>query len=270
MSSTRPPDHAPVKARPAARPLVDVVILCWNDEPQATLAAASALASIGVQVSVTMVDNGSDVPVRSRPEVSLVRSEHNLGVAAGRNLGAGGATAPFVCFLDSDAALDPDCLAALVRALDDPGVALAAPVFHGYRPEHTAGRAPTLGRKLARAAGVTSTYAASLGAGPVRAVDFSIGACQLVRRDAFLEIGGFDERYFYGPEDVDLCLRLADAGHRVVQVDEAGCRHDARRTSRRPWTTRGVRHGMAVLRHLWIHRHRRHLAERVPSTMETT
>lgn len=266
MSSMTSPDPAPLEARPASLPRVDVVILCWNDEAQATVASASALASTGVSVSVTVVDNGSDVPLRFRPDVHLVRNGRNLGVAAGRNLGAGKGSAPFVCFLDSDAALDPNCLEGLVHAFDDPDVAVAAPVFHGHRPEHTAGRAPTLARKMARAAGMTATYAPGTGTGPVRVVDFAIGACQLLRRDAFFEIGGFDERYFYGPEDVDLCLRLADAGYRVVQVDGARCRHNARRTSRRLWTARGFRHAMAVLQHLWIRRCRRGV---VPSTAET-
>lgn len=263
----RTPPAEPETTPHGATPRVDVVILCWNDQAQAMEAIESALASDGVAVSVTLVDNGSEDPVAPRPGVELVRSLRNIGVAAGRNLGGARGSAPLLCFLDSDAVLDRGCLQHLAAALRDPAVALAAPVFAGHRPEHTAGRAPTLARKAVRGLGLTSTYAASSGPGPVRAVDFAIGACQLVRRNAFEAVGGFDEQYFYGPEDVDLCLRLAIAGYQVVQVDGASCRHDARRTSRRLWTTRGVRHGAAVVRHLWTHRHhRRHSGKPSPSS----
>ena len=71
---------------------------------------------------------------------------------------------------------------------------------------------------------------------------------------AFESVGGLDESYFYGPEDVDLCLRLREAGFRIVQVQSARCDHPPRRRSRKLWTMRGVRHSRAVIRHLWRHR----------------
>ncbi len=240
---------------------VDVVVLSWNDGDLARRAAASALRSAGVRARVHLVDNGSAEPLTPGTELggagTLVhRSPRNLGVAAGRNLGASLGSAPLVCFLDSDAVLEPDCLHALASAMAaDPSVAVAAPVFAGHRPEQTAGRAPTLWRKAARGLGLTDAYAGAVRDGrPQWDVDFAIGACQLVRRDVFEHLGGFDERYFYGPEDVDLCLRAKADGRRVVQVGRACCHHRARRSSRRLWTRNGFRHGLAVLRHLWVHR----------------
>ena len=85
-------------------------------------------------------------------------------------------------------------------------------------------------------------------------VDFAIGACQLMRRVAFEGVGGLDESYFYGPEDVDFCLRLRDAGWEIVQAGDARCIHPPRRRNRKVLTRRGVAHGWAVVRHLARHR----------------
>jgi len=101
---------------------------------------------------------------------------------------------------------------------------------------------------------VKDTYRTVDTAGPWWDVDFAIGACQLVRREVFEAAGGFDEEYFYGPEDVDFCLRLREGGLRIVQVADAGCHHPPRRRNRAVFTRRGMRHATAVARHLWRHR----------------
>ncbi len=246
------------------RPEVDVVILTWNDGDLLGRAVSSALASEGVDVNVLVVDNGSDPPatVAADPRVTLVRNARNRGVAPARNQGASLGSAPVICFLDSDARLLPTTLLALAEALDQPGVALTAPVFSGQRPEESAGRAPSLVVKVMRVLDLRSTYELDGTGGPSWDVDFAIGACQLVRRDAFERAGGFDESYFYGPEDVDLCLRLREGGARVVQVGAARCEHPPRRRNRGLLTKRGIQHGRAVVRHLWRHRH---FGRRVPA-----
>jgi len=188
--------------------------------------------------------------------VMLHRNETNRGVAPARNQGVAAGSHPLVCLLDSDARLHPTSLAALVDVVvADDTVGLAAPVFAGQRPTDSAGAAPTLSRKAARAMGFTSTYReGGAEAGGVREVDFAIGACQVFRREAFDAVDGLDETYFYGPEDVDFCLRLKEAGWRVVQVSAAVVDHPPRRRNRKLFTKRGLAHAVAVLRHLRRHR----------------
>ena len=245
-------------------PDVDVVILTWNDGELLATAVDSALHSEDVGVAVVVVDNGSDPPAAvPQPGVELVRSETNLGVAPGRNLGAAKGSAPFLCLLDSDAELSPRSLRALLDAHDDPTVGVSVPVFRDQAPEASGGVAPTFSVKLARGLGLRSTYrsAARDQEAHVWDVDFGIGACQVIRRSVFDEVGGLDGSIFYGPEDVDFCLRVRAAGHRVVQVAGADVRHPPRRAFRQPFTRRGLQHGVAILRHLWRHRGGRNAAK---------
>lgn len=242
-----------------AADVVDVVVLCWNDQDDARRAIGSALASEGVDVRVHLVDNGSEpafAPEGVDPRVEVLRSETNLGVGGGRNRGTVHGSAPFVCFLDSDAVLEPSCLRRLVDAVQaDPRCGLAAPVFAGQSPEVGAGRAPTMLRKIVRGLGVTDRYRRMRPSGAVASwpVEFAIGACQLVRRDAYTEVGGIDAAFAFGPEDVDFCLRLGRADWSCVQVRDARCHHVARRSSRRLLSRRGGRHLRSLLVHYARH-----------------
>jgi len=248
---------------------VDVVILTWNDDPVLVDAAvASAIDSeLPGDVSVVVVDNASTLPYSGIADhrVRVIRAATNLGVGGGRNFGIAYGEAPLVCILDSDASLRPDCLAALVAELDRVGdVGLAAPVFVDQAPQASAGRAPGVVRKLLRATNHTDHYASSPGQGTGTAwdVDFAIGACQVFRRSAFDAVGGIDSSAQFGPEDVDFCLRLRAHGWRVRQVASATCEHPPRRAFRGLASRRGMRHSVAVVRHLWWHRTRRVVATR--------
>jgi len=144
-----------------------------------------------------------------------------------------------------------------------PDVALTAPVFIDQAPEASAGRAPTVWMKVSRALNLRAKYEPVTEVDGTWDVDFAIGACQLFRRSAYDAVDGLDERYFYGPEDVDFCLRLREAGFGIVQVRAARCEHPPRRRNKKLLTRRGLQHGVAVTRHLWRHRSFR---RRVPAS----
>lgn len=242
------------------RARVDVVILTWNDGAVLERAVQSALDAGGADVRVLVYDNGSDPPAATvcDERVTLIRDDVNRGVAGGRNRGIAHGDAPLVLLLDSDARLEQYAFDTLLAPLRDPEVAMVVPTFTDQAPEASAGRAPSLGRKVLRVLNVTSKYR-SVGrhaADPWWDVDFGIGACQLFRREAYDAVGGIDESFFYGPEDVDFCLRLKQAGWRVVQTSAAVCHHPPRRRYRRPLSRRGLSHAWAVVRYLARHRHR--------------
>ncbi len=69
---------------------------------------------------------------------------------------------------------------------------------------------------------------------PTDRADWFNGACMLVRKKAFVELQGFDERYHMYCEDVDFCIRLQLAGWKLGASD-ANVTHDGRRSSRKQW-----------------------------------
>jgi GT2 family glycosyltransferase len=76
---------------------VDVVILTRNDGDRLAVAVESVLQRVDVDVAVTVVDNGSIPPALvAAPGVRAIRSETNLGVGGGRNLGVGAGPAQYV------------------------------------------------------------------------------------------------------------------------------------------------------------------------------
>ncbi len=182
-------------------------------------------------VRVTVVDNASPdntLHVISDLPVDAVRSERNGGFSYGCNLGARRGNAPFLLFLNPDARIDAKALDALIGGLrSDPGAALAAP--------RIVDEDGTLLRSLRRFPRQRSTFGVALFAhrlwprsawtdelvrDPAAYVrpgtpEWVSGACMLVRRTVFEELGGFDEGFFLYSEDTDLCRRIWDAGHTV-------------------------------------------------------
>jgi N-acetylglucosaminyl-diphospho-decaprenol L-rhamnosyltransferase len=73
-------------------------------------------------------------------------------------------------------------------------------------------------------------------------VEWATAACLMIRRRAFDQIGGFDERYFLYFEDVDLCVRLRAAGFRVRYDPTVRLHHDYRAASRAGFRTPATRH----------------------------
>ena len=80
-----------------------------------------------------------------------------------------------------------------------------------------------------------------------------IGACQVIRRTALDEVGLLDERIFYGPEDVDLCLRMHRAGWQVEYVPDAVVMHLERRITRKLLSVLTARHVYGLGYFFWKH-----------------
>lgn len=193
---------------------------------------------------VVVVDNGStdgstDEVSRRFPDVEILRPGCNLGYGAAANRGVAATDTPWVVVGNPDLEVHAGALAILVGALSaDPGCALAGPLIRTAEGERypSARQFPSLVDAAGHAVlGIfapdnrfTRTYQKShLDHAPAgtATTDWVSGACFVVRRDAFEQVGGFDEAYFMYAEDVDLCWRLGRAGWRVAYVADAEVTH---------------------------------------------
>jgi len=81
-----------------------------------------------------------------------------------------------------------------------------------------------------------------------REVDYLIGACQVIRRELFDRVGLLDERIFYGPEDIDFCLRVRRAGWGIQWLHSVRIiHHEQRTTKRNPFSRISLRHYLALV-----------------------
>jgi GT2 family glycosyltransferase len=209
-----------------------VVVVNWN----AGSALAECLASVagggGGVMETIVVDNASSdrslAAARARhPDVRVVETGANLGFAAGANRGAAVARGDVLVFLNPDARVEPGAVDALVAALvDTPGAGIAGgglvdaagrwqPGAARFHPVAHLLLDTTPGRLIARGRRVPHV------------VDWVYGTFMAVRRDAFRQLGGFDESYFLYGEDLDLCHRAAALGLRTVHAPRARAVHGA-------------------------------------------
>ncbi|HEY4929599.1 MAG TPA: glycosyltransferase family 2 protein [Acidimicrobiales bacterium] len=226
-----------------------------NYESGPALARCVADLSACGLAGVVVVDNGStdgslDLARRAAPSVDVVVPGANLGYGAAANRGVAATTSELVLVCNPDLEIPVGAVKALVAALDaDPGCALVGPLIR--TPE--GGRYPSARQfpSMIDAAGhallgifapdnrFTRNYQRTdldAAGESTLAVDWVSGACFLVRREAFEEVGGFDESYFMYAEEVDLCWRLARSGRRVAYAPSAEVTHlQGRSTDRHPY-----------------------------------
>ena len=232
----------------ASQVAVSVIILTWNSERE--IEACLTSLELGLRAfpsEIIVIDNGSRdrtcaIVRETRPDAQLLCNPDNRGVAAARNQGIRLAQGEYVLILDDDTVVRPGALDCLIRYMGEyPEAGLCGPKLIGADGELqlSCRRFPTLVDKLARRLPsilgqeiARKAEMADWDHRTIREVDYVIGACQVIRRRALQEVGLLDERIFYGPEDVDMCLRLQQAGWRVVYNPDAVVVHEERRMSR--------------------------------------
>lgn len=149
-------------------------------------------------------------------ELIVVDAPVRLGPAGARNIGAGRATGDVLVFVDADVLVHDDALARIRTWFD--GDVPPDGVFGSYDDAPTVRGVVSAFRNLLHhhvhqeAAGVVASFWAGLGA---------------MRRSRFEELGGFDDQRYTRPsiEDIELGVRLTDAGGRIVLDPEVQCTH---------------------------------------------
>lgn len=221
-----------------------------------------------VVVVVNSDEDGTAGAVRARfPWVELIVNPVNRGVAAARNQGMGEAQGRVIILLDADTTVPLGSLRGLAGALlRDPKVGVIGPRLVSPRgePQATARQFPTMLSKLRRRsppllARLLPSDAIELGNEP-RRVGYVIGACQAIRTRALHQVGFLDERIFYGPEDVDFCLRMWKEGWQVVWDPRFTIvHHEQRATRRRVLSRLMLRHLHGLAYFFFKHRYLLHL-----------
>jgi GT2 family glycosyltransferase len=157
--------------------------------------------------------------------IDVLRQPVNVGFGAACNRGVEAAQTELVVLLNNDTTPHPGWLAALLDCAEAHPAAAAV----GARLLHLDGTVQHAGVVIGRDRLPHHVYAGFPGDHPAvlrcRAFQVVTGACVLLRRSVFRSVGGFDLHYRNGHEDVDLCLRLGEAGHEVRYCADAVLTH---------------------------------------------
>ncbi len=214
-----------------------------------------------------VVDNGSDdgsvdCVNKHFPDAHVLRNKHNIGFASACNQAAWVATGEFLLFHNPDVQLDAGALDRLIdvyRDKSDAGAAAGRMRFIDNSFQPTCRNLPTIGRLMfSRGSVFSSVWRGgkhyTLGDyDRVTEVPAVAGTLLMIRRDLFVSLNGFDERFFMYMEDTDLCLRLNQHGYKNYFVPDAGGIHLWGRGSRGGKLKRRWYHHVSVWKYFLKH-----------------
>jgi len=225
---------APGVVRHAGR--VTVVVASRNRRDQ-LLATLPRHEGPVVLVDNASTDRSADAVAAGLPDVDVVRLSRNIGAAA-RTVGVHRAGTPYVAFADDDSWWEPGSLSRAVALLDaHPRTALlAARVLVGDEA-----RTDPVSEAMA-----TAPLGTAAGA-PGPAVLGFLACSVIIRRDAYLSVGGFAPLLHVYGEEALLALDLAAAGWRLAYADELVVHHHPSEAGRAPLARRQQEHRNALL-----------------------
>lgn len=216
--------------------LVYVIVLAWNHVDDTLEAIKSFTQDIYSNKIIVLVDNGSTdgtmkLIEKQYPEVKLIRSEQNLGVSGGYNLGIEYAltqAADYILIANNDIVTKIDMISTLVNSLENDDLAgVAMPkIFHYYGARnrlwctgaHWRKFPPTVKmsnfNRLDRKTSSIPTY-----------IDFAPSCVLLLKRKLVEEIGLFNTSFFFYFDDWDYSKRVREAQFKILFVPEAHLWH---------------------------------------------
>lgn len=217
-----------------------VIILNWNglDLLKQFIPTASKY-TISDEADLIVADNGStDSSVawlkENHPEVKIIELDKNYGFAEGYNRAISATDYPFVTLLNSDVEVSPNWWQPILQFLENnPEVGAVQPKIKSFRQ-----------KSYFEYAGAAGGYLDHLGYpfcrgrlfdiveedsgqydGPAIDVAWASGACLTMPSNLYNQLGGLDPKFFAHMEEIDLCCRVHNAGHRVCAISESEVFH---------------------------------------------
>ena len=250
---------------------LSVVTVAWQTGPRLLEAVASILAAPGVDEFVLVNHGNPPELIRALRAMAsntdkfvLIETGGNLGFAKGCNIGARRTNGDYVLFLNPDAVLAPGVasrLKASAAELKDEALwAIGARITNADGTEQRGGRRG----ELTPASALSTFFALDRFLPGMRNLHYEnrplseamepmpvvSGAALMMRRDDFLSIGGFDERYFLHVEDIDLCRKIRERGGSVWFEPRANIKHYGGTSHSSPFFVESHK-GLGFVKYFW-------------------
>ncbi|GEM_PF-3406857 len=247
-------------------PKVSIIIPVFNkvELTEKCLQALFTHTPSDIPWEVIVVDNASSdrtpeflkEATQKYPRLRYLRNTVNLGFAKACNQGAEVSSGEYLLFLNNDTEVQENWLQPMVKLLDNDfrvGAVGGKLLFPDGSIQH-AGVIILDHRKSSDPLYATHVYqkqSASLEVTNERRYYQAVtAACLLIRRKAFEEVEGFDEEYWNGYEDVDLCFKLQSKGWLIVYEPQSVVIHHEAQSG--PERFRKVRENIERLHKKWL------------------
>ena len=222
---------------------LSVIILNYNVSKfleQCVLSVQNALTTIDAEIIVidnNSQDNSCAMMKQRFPEIKLIENKQNLGFPKGNNIGVAAAKGEYICILNPDTVVAEDTflkVLAFAKKQKNLGI-VGCKLIDGtgnFLPESKRG-IPTPFVAFTKITGLYKIfsksfgkyYAQQLSENETGKVEILVGAFMLMKRDLYLEIGGFDEKCFMYSDDIDLSYMVLQKGKSNYYFNETSVIH---------------------------------------------
>lgn len=204
---------------------VSAIIVNYNSGSYARQCIESLLRQSNVDMEIIVVDNNSPdgsatlLEVAFGNRITLIKNEENLGFSKANNLGASKASGEFLLLINPDTEVpDPDCIQKLIEYASQPTIGIVGPAIHEpLKNKYVLPRKTYPSQKKLKNKNKFKILPGNIA--------WILGACMMLRKSVFNELGGFDPDYFLYGEDADICLRARLAGYQIGYCDSAKIIH---------------------------------------------
>lgn len=228
---------------------LSIIIVSWNVRQDLRACLESLRLSAEVPHELIVVDNASrdDTVAMLQADFRAVRvlaNSDNRGFAAANNQGLQIAQGAYLMLLNPDTVVPPGGLRLLLdfaEAHPEAGVIGPRLLNSDGSLQPSCRRFPTVwaalfrhtlfGRWFPNAHWMREYLMCDWSHDEPREVDWLSGAAMLIRREAFLQVGGLDESFYWGSEDVDYCYRMHQAGWKVLYTPQPAIIHRVGRST---------------------------------------
>lgn len=230
---------------------VTIAVITYNGEHLLEECLSAIKSQDYSECEIMVVDNNStdqsvDLVKARFPEVKVLRMKENRGPSPARNVAIRKANTRYILLVDDDAVLAPDCVRILMNAINKfPEAAVWSPrvIYYNRRNiiQYDGASLHYIGEAIINNSDTRIERA--LGKEPF-SIDTAGGVAYIVDKEKALQVGLFDEDYFFGKTDTEFTFRLTISGFRCLNVPRAVVYHKVKK--------RGLTKAFYQIRNRWF------------------
>lgn len=229
---------------------ISFIILSYNSEKYLKDCIKSILEINNYRIHIYIIDNGSKdksleiIKSLLNDNITIIELEKNYGTTISRNKGLQLIKeTDYICILDSDTKINEQAVEIMTSYLDkNKNVAIVGPAMEGVdgKKQIPYRKFPNWKIKILKAIPIKelNKKGERLENYNIEQLpeefdcDYLISACWMMKYNTYLELGDFDEKIFYAPEDVEYCIRAKTKKYRIVHLRKAQILHYYQRISK--------------------------------------